>query len=260
MKTTALTLLFSLTLVTLPSLAESPDPKADPKAHALIDKLIEATGGEEALKKIKTRVVEGSMNMPAQGISITMKMSQMAPNKVYVEQSIPGLMEAKQGFNGEKGWSQDTLLGYRELAGPELEQLKRESNIERELNLKKDYPVMKVLPDAELEGRKLHVVEATSKDKRKETWYLDAETGLLSKMEQKMSLGPQGEIDVTILLKDYREVDGIQIPMTSEIKNPAFSATLKFTSVKHNVELDAKIFEAPEEEKEEGGDGDSPEE
>lgn len=245
MKSPALTLLTFFTLTFLAG-AETATPQADPKAHALIDKLIKATGGEEALKKIETRVVVAEMAMPAQGLAIKMKIAQKAPNKVFVEQSVPGVMEAKQGFDGEKGWTEDSLQGFRELEGAELEQIKRESNIRRELSLKEDYPGMKVLPDEEIDGKKMHVIEATSKDDRKETWYIDAESGLLAKMQQKVSLGPQGEIDATILLKDYKEIDGIQIPMTMEMKNPAFSAVVKNTSVKHNVELDDKIFEAPE--------------
>ncbi len=229
--------------------AEKPEapvePTADPKAHALVDKLIEATGGAEAIKKIQTRVVEGKMSMPAQGISLTVKMSQKAPDKVVVEQSIPGLMEGKQGYDGEIGWSKDSLLGFRKLESAELEQLKRESNLQRELRLKEEYPVMKLLPEEEFEGKKVHVVEARSKDGQKETWYLDAETGLLTKMHQVMNLGAQGEIDATIIAREYREVDGIQIPMKTEVKNPAFSATLEFTSVKHNVELDDQLFEMP---------------
>lgn len=228
--------------------------QADPKAHVLIDQMIEAMGGEAALKKIKTRVVEGKMSMAAQGLAIEMKMSQKAPDKVFVEQSVPGLMDAKQGFNGEVGWSQDTLLGFRQLEGAELEQLKRESNIERELRLKEEYPVMKCLPDEEFEGRTVNVIEARSEDDRLETWYLDAETHLLTKMRQKLSLGVQGEIDLTIIAREYKEIDGVQIPMKTEVKNPAFSATLTFSSVKHNVPLEDQIFESPmaEEKSEEG--------
>lgn len=225
------------------------EAKADPKAHALIDKLIEATGGEEAISKIKSRVVEAEMAMPAMGISINMKMSQKSPNLVYVEQNVPGLMDAKQGFDGTTGWSEDTLLGYRELKGGELEQLKRESNLHRELKLKEEFPGMKMLPDVEADGKKLHVIEATSEDNRKETWFIDAETHLLHQMDQKMNMGAQGELDVTIVLKDYEEFDGVKLPTTSEIKNPAFSATLKFKNVKHNVELFASPKKAKPAEK-----------
>ncbi len=238
--------ILTLVALTFPALTEE-TPKADPKAHALIDTLIEATGGKEAIEKIETRVVKGEMAMAAQGIAITMTVSQKAPNKVFVKQSVAGLMEATQGFDGEKGWSKDSILGFRLLEGAELEQLKRESNIRRELQLKEEYPIMKMLPDAEVAGKKAHVIEAQTADGKKETWFLDAETGLLSQMQQSMSLGAQGEIEVTILFGDYQEVDGIQIPMTAEIKNPAFNGKLKFTEVKHNVPLEETLFQVPAE-------------
>ncbi|MFT4641970.1 MAG: hypothetical protein ACI8T1_005314 [Verrucomicrobiales bacterium] len=239
--------LFSFIVLANLSLGETPASKTDPKALALIDKLIKATGGEEALKKIKTRVSVSKITMAAAGVSIEVKMSQKAPNKVYVEQSIPGFMEVKQGFDGKKGWGEDTAQGFRIFEGTELEQLKREGNINRELSLKTNYPVMKMLPDADVEGKKTHVIEATSKDERKETWYLDAESGLMVQIQQKMSMGPQGEMDVTIGMKDYQEMDGIKLPMLSEIKNPAFGVVeLTISRVKHNVAVNDKIFEAPE--------------
>ena len=154
-------------------------------------------------------------------------------------------MDGKQAYDGTSGWSEDSLLGFRKLEGAELEQLKRESNIQRELNLKEDYPGMKLLPDAEIDGKKCSVIEATSKDDRKETWYFDQATGLMTRMQQKMSLGPQGEIDVTMTMEDYQDIDGIKLPMKSTITNPAFTGTLSLTSVKHNLEIDDALFASP---------------
>ena len=232
-------------LLTYPLLLAEKPATADPKAHAIIDKFIEASGGKEAFEKIKTRVAEGSMSMEAQGINISIKLSQKAPNMVHMEQEIKGLMKGQQGYDGKKGWAEDSLLGFRELEGAELEQIKRESNIRRELNLKTDYPTMKLLPEEKDGDKTLSVIEATTKDDRTETWYFDQSSGLMVKMKQKMSMGPQGELDVTITLEDYKEVDGIKIPMTSNVSNPAFTGVLKMTSVKHNVDVDDILFAGP---------------
>ena len=236
----------TLTLAAKP--AAEVDKVDNSKAHALIDKMVVATGGEEALKKIKTRVAEGELTMKAQGFKMQIKISQKAPNKVYAEQSMPGGMDVKRGYDGVKGWEENTLLGFRELSGPELEELKRQSDIKRELRLKEDYPTMKLLPSEEVNGKKAHVIEATAKDGAKETWYLDAETSLLIKSREKINLGPLGKVDATLFFKDYKEIDGIKLPMAVEVKNPAFEMTVKLNSVKHNVELDDKLFEAPEDE------------
>ena len=187
--------------------------------------------------------------MPAMGIKMKIKLSQKAPNKVHMEQGIEGLMSGRQGYDGETGWSEDSLQGFRKLEGAELVQLTRESNITRELNLKTDFPGMQLLPEVEIDGKKVSVVEAMSKDNRKEIWYFDQESHLMVKMEQKMTLGPQGEIDVTIILKDYKEVDGIKLPMTSEVKNPAFTGVLTLSSIQHNVDVDDSLFASPQKEK-----------
>ncbi len=248
-----LPLIVTLSFITSLALAEKPAataeaPKADPKAHALIDKMVEAIGGEEAIKKIRTRVAKAAMSMPAQGISISMTLSQKAPNKVFVVQEVAGLMKVEQGFDGEKGWAKDTIQGLREVKGVELEQLKRESNINREIRLKEDYPTMKLLPEEKDGEKTLLVIEAVSKDDRKETWYFDAESSLLTKMKQKMSMGPMGELDVTLIIDDYREVDGVKLPFKTEIRNAAFKAELVVEEVKHNVDLEDSLFATPEEE------------
>ena len=239
-------LLFSIATLTL---AADPAPEVDnSKAHALIDKLVIAAGGAKALKKIKTRVSEGELTSKALEHKVKVKVWQKAPNKVYIEHSIPGVMEITQGFDGKKGWEKSSLAGFREVAGAELEYLKRETNIASELRLKEVYPTMKVLPSEEVDGRKVHLIEATTKDDGvKETWYLDAETHLLTRSEQKLNLGRQGKHDLTCLVQDYEEIDGVKLPMTIQTRSPAFSTTLKLSSVKHNVELDDKLFEPPEE-------------
>ncbi len=241
-------ILLSFLCLATAALAEKP-VAADPKAHAIIDQFIKASGGEDAFKKVKTRVAEGHMSMPAMGIKMKIKLSQKAPNKVHMEQGIEGLMSGRQGYDGETGWSEDSLQGFRKLEGAELVQLTRESNITRELNLKTDFPGMQLLPEVEIDGKKVSVVEAMSKDNRKEIWYFDQESHLMVKMEQKMTLGPQGEIDVTIILKDYKEVDGIKLPMTSEVKNPAFTGVLTLSSIQHNVDVDDSLFASPQKEK-----------
>ncbi|MCH1506355.1 MAG: outer membrane lipoprotein-sorting protein [Verrucomicrobiales bacterium] len=240
--------LLSFLCLAIVAFAENP-VAADPKAHEVLDKFIEASGGEDAFKKIKTRVAEGQMSLPAMGMKMKIKLSQKAPDKVHMEQGIEGLLSGKQGYDGETGWSEDSIQGFRKLSGAELAQLQRESNIRRELNLKADFPGMKLLPEVEIDGKKVSVIEATSKDDRKETWYFDQESHLMVKMEQTMTLGPQGELAVTITLKDYKEVDGIKLPMTSEVKNPAFTGVLTLSSVKHNVDLDDALFASPQKDK-----------
>ena len=241
----------AMAALTLPcAVAEDKPIKTAPEdtlaaAHEIIDRMVIAIGGEEAIKKITSRVATGEMSMPAMGIKVTMKVSQKAPDKVRVEQEIPGLMKATQGYDGTKGWSEDGLQGFREIEGAELEQIKREANLTREITMKEEFPVMKRLEDEKDGDRTLQVIEAISKDERKETWYFDAATGLLAKMQQKMSLGPGGELDVTIILKEYQDVDGVKIPFVNEVVNPAFKGVLTIKDVKHNVELDDKIFAAP---------------
>ena len=45
------------------------------------------------------------------------------------------------------------------------------------------------------------------------------------------------------ILRDYKKVDGVQIPHTLELEEPAFASfTIRLDSVKHNIKADAKWF------------------
>ena len=46
-----------------------------------------------------------------------------------------------------------------------------------------------------------------------------------------------------VIFRDYKKVDGVQIPHTLELEEPAFASfTIRFASVKHNNKADAKWF------------------
>ena len=51
------------------------------------------------------------------------------------------------------------------------------------------------------------------------------------------------EVTTNVIFRDYKKVDGVQIPHTLELEEPAFASfTIRFDSVKHNNKADAKWF------------------
>ena len=230
----------------------SQDKKPDlAAAHAIIDKFIEASGGKEALEKIKTRKMTAVMNMTAQGISAEMTTHQKKPNKMMVMVSIPGVMESKQIFDGKKAWSTDSIQGDRMLEGAELTQLAREADIARELRLKKLYPKMEVLPDEAVDGKSCKVIKATSTTGEEETWYFDAKSGLLNALSQSVATGPGGKMNMKMKMSDYKKIDGVQFPFKTVAVNPAMTMEIIIKEVEHNMTLPDSMFKIPEQEKKE---------
>ena len=49
------------------------------------------------------------------------------------------------------------------------------------------------------------------------------------------------EVTTKVIFRDYKKVDGVQIPHTFEFEEPAFASfTIRLDSVKHSIKADAK--------------------
>jgi hypothetical protein len=50
---------------------------------------------------------------------------------------------------------------------------------------------------------------------------------------------------VEIYLDDWRAVDGIQFPFSISLSRPKWSMSFTVNEIRHNVPIDAKLFEPP---------------
>ncbi|MGB6221389.1 hypothetical protein [Haloferula sp.] len=214
----------------------------DPKAVAVLEKGIEAAGGKEAMGKITSRIMKGTIEMPAQGMSMTMETKQKAPSMSYSKMVIPDMMTAEEIFNGKEGWAKDSIQGTRKLAGAELARLKEGAALFPELQTLADLAAAKVLPDATEEDRTFSVIETTSKDGIVKTQYFDQETDLPNRVVMKLSVGPDSEMEVDVRVSDYKEVDGIKMPHSMTMLVSSQELVMKITEVQHNQEIDDEIF------------------
>src|SRR5260370_22761534 len=99
-----------------PQASPSPRP-AGPSADDVLNKYIEAIGGQAAIDKLKTRTAKGTV-VQANGNSFQFELSQTAPDKFYLLVTTPqGPFE--RGFNGQVGWEK-TARGVREITEGEL--------------------------------------------------------------------------------------------------------------------------------------------
>src|SRR5262245_26662420 len=104
-------------------------------ADEIIEKTIAALGGREALAKVKSRSMTGTiaLSTPAGEINGSMEVLNAVPNKsrsmLKADLSAFGAGEliVDQRFNGTTGYVIDSLQGNREVAGNQLENLKNSS-------------------------------------------------------------------------------------------------------------------------------------
>ncbi|MCI0695280.1 hypothetical protein L0337_25140 [candidate division KSB1 bacterium] len=234
-----------LTLVTLDSTlgqdakrgAKHTTLGSTPTVDQILDKYVDAIGGKVAVEKIMTRVMNGSVVVPAG--SAPLQIYEMAPNKAYrmVDSPVAGISE--NGFNGAVAWT-NNRRGLREMSGPEVESFKREYNVHRELRLKSFYPHMVVKGKEKIGDRDAYTIEATSADGTAEKLYFDAQGWLLIRWDVTVR-----GTTVQTVYEDFREVDGIKLPFTLRRSRPDFSWTERFDEIQHNLPIDEAKFDVP---------------
>lgn len=89
---------------------ETKVPKEQEVTESLLDKVIDATGGREALEAIKDTTFSGTMDLVQMGLSGTFTIYHKEPYKFRQDMEVMG-MTIVSAFNGELGWSIDPLTG-----------------------------------------------------------------------------------------------------------------------------------------------------
>ena len=223
----------------------SPSPRpAGPSADDILNKYVEAIGGQAAIDKLKTRTAKGTI-VQANGNSFQFELSQTAPDKFYFLVSTPqGPFE--RGFDGKTGWEK-TAFGVREITGGELANFKGGNSLLSLLNLKEQYARLPRARRDKLGDRDVFVLDGLTTDGKRMRLYFDATTGLLLRRVT-ATTSMIGIIPEQVDFEGYRDIDGVKFPFTArtstiEVGNPVSTRT--FTEIKVNAPLDDTKFKMP---------------
>ena len=233
-----LSILFPL-LVFGQAWGKEPKPAPTPPTiEDILERYVRAVGGRAAVEKITSRVMKGSL-ITAAGTART-EIYQKAPGKFLVIIDSPAGGVSKNAFDGAVAWSQNRQRGLREMSGAEVENFKREYDVQRELKLKQLYPKMGIKGLEKVGERDAYVLTAVAADGVEETMYFDGEDGLLLRRDVTL-LGTT----IQTYFQDYREVGGVKVPFTIKRQRGDFSFTYNFEQIEHNVAIDDTKFTKP---------------
>ena len=229
-----------------PEAAAKPEAKAAalPSIDDVLAKYIKASGGEDAIKKITSRVMKGTFDLPAMGANGTVEMVSKAPNLNFMKIEVGGFGAIVRVFDGKAAWSQDPASGLRELQGVELAQMKLQSDFHRELKMKELYKSLTVKGREKLAGGPAIMVEAIPAEGSPEKYYFDEVTGLLVRHDSEPE-SPEGKMPTESTFEDYKMVDGVNISHTMKQTTPAFAITIKIEEIKSNVAIENTKFGKP---------------
>ena len=82
-------------------------------ADSVINRYLEAMGGQAALAKVQSRVLKGTFSMPDMGMSGNMEVYTQEPDKYRANVEFGGMGSSSNGVNGEVAWDLNPMVGPR---------------------------------------------------------------------------------------------------------------------------------------------------
>lgn len=213
----------------------------------IVAKHIKAMGGEK-LGKLQSMKITAEMDIMNMKVPITTTIVQ---NKGFRSETTVQGMTVVQAVNGNTGWAINPMAGNaKATALPEdaVKSLANETDLTGLYNYKEKGYKLTLDGEEELAGAKVYKVSMTLPGGVRRINYISKDTFYILKIVAQTKVNGQDVMSENIQ-SDFRAVDGIYYPFTSEVTTSAMPGTkmgLKITSLEVNPKVDPKIFEMPQ--------------
>lgn len=216
-----------------------------PAAEEVIARHIEAVGGRAAIEGHSSLHATGAVEIIGQGLVGEMEIYSAAPDKaLQIVRFADVGVETRTGYDGEVGWSVDTMMGERLLQGGELQQLVDESDFYADLHDAGKFESMETVEKLEFDGRTAHKVKLVYSSGREVVEYFDVESGRMIGVEGVQET-LMGSINVVTYLREYGDFAGVMLPVTMvQEMGPGQTLRLTIQAVDYD-DVDPAVFELP---------------
>jgi hypothetical protein len=236
-----LSLSFAVTLFLAPALLAQ-------NVDEIIAKNIAARGGLDKIKAVQSARHSGKMEF-GPGMEAPGVMVQKRPSYVRLDFTVQGLT-ATQAYDGKSGWAIMPFTGKKDaeaMSADETKDFEDEADLDGPLvDYKSKGHTLELLGKEKIEGTDAYKLKLTRKNGDVDTIYIDADSFLEIKEEQKRTIrGTDRETETT--LGDYREVNGLMFPfaIASSIKGSPQQQKLTIEKIELNVPVDDASFKMP---------------
>ncbi|HEX5875372.1 MAG TPA: hypothetical protein VFY60_12050, partial [Pyrinomonadaceae bacterium] len=214
-----------------------------PAVDEVLNKYVEALGGAKAINAVTSRVTKGTLDVAGVSRGGSFETTAQAPNKALTVIQAHPLGTVKVGYNGRAGWTSN-VKGVSALKGLELARLQRDADFYSTMRVKNNYAKVTLAGMSKIGFRDVYVLELQPAAGPVDRFYLDAQTYIPVRLNTARLSGTVLE-PAEIYLDDWREVDGIKYPFSISQRLGKLTLTFTVTEIKHNVTIDASIFEPP---------------
>ncbi len=218
--------------------------KLDITAEQVMEKAIDAIGGQKAFEGLKSQYMKGKFEFPSMGVTGESEIFQKAPNKQMSVTTVEGFGEIRLGFDGEVAWADNPMAGLTTMEGEALAAIRLQSTFNAELKWKELYPKAELKGKEPVGEREAYVVELTPAEGKPATHYYDAENFLLLRSDVVVPT-MSGMNLVQWMFSDYKDVEGRKIPHTVKQNIPEGEIVITLAEVKSNIDIDDARFAKP---------------
>jgi hypothetical protein len=208
-------------------------------ATKLVEQYVKAAGGQQALAKIRSLTIEGTI-ASADGRTGTYTLDLKAPNRYYSELVVGGktLIEA---YNGKSAWRQNAAGEISTLLGADGVQLEAAGQYynSRLVDPKKNKLSVSFVGHAQVRGKDTVQIEVIGTTGVKRQVFFDPQTHLIVKES-----APAGGVD-EILYDDYRAVAGVKLPYRIELHRGNEIYPIAVTHAAIDETVGERVFDFP---------------
>jgi outer membrane lipoprotein-sorting protein len=208
-------------------------------ADQIIEKYVTALGGADAIKKINSRVMKGSILTG--GSESPIELFTKAPNKrVSISNG-----QSYTAFDGTVGWMGNTGRPAREMSATEADAAGLDAEFALALRLKEIFPQLRRGRPETIGGVECETLTGMRPGRAPVRLSFDKNTGLLLRMVRYADT-PVGRNATQIDYADYREVDGVKSPFRWTLSRPNGRFTIQIKEAKNNATIEDAKFAKPE--------------
>jgi len=180
--------------------------------------------GLEKMADVKTFNVKAKVNV--MGMEMPMEIKVKKPNKFRVDMEMMG-------------------AGAQDLEGDQLKQAMSQADMEGALyNYKAKGSNIEMLGKVDVDGAEAYKLKLTDKDGVVQTYYINANDYLVSKVESRAEAMGQ-TMDIVTRMVEYKDLNGIKMANKIEIEMPMGKQSVVMEEIKLDEPIDDALFEKP---------------
>jgi outer membrane lipoprotein-sorting protein len=210
---------------------------------------LKSKGGIEKIRATQTVRMTGTIaarDPMGQEMKAGMLILAKRPNLMRRETTLNG-DQVVTAFDGQMFWMARGRSQPQVLPGPQSAYAMQDAEFDSVFvdYKEKGYKIALVGKET-LDGTPVYHLKVTKKSGPVQDFYLDAQTGLEKKISVRLDTPNQQTIVVATEMSDYRDVDGRQIPFsTQQTQNNVAVSTVTLDKVEFNVPADDALFRMP---------------